>query len=66
MKITNPIARARITVWRDGSVKVVFELDANAMVCGKDLDDSMLIRSIQNIVTAPYLAVYPEHDEKDE
>ena len=49
MKITNPIARARITVWRDGSVKVVFELDANAMVCGKDLDDSMLILSLIHI-----------------
>ena len=66
MKITNPIIEATIRVHGDGTIDVTFDMEATARVFGEDLKDSMLIRSIQNIVTAPYLAIYPEHDEKDE
>ena len=66
MKITNPFSKAEITIDSNGNIEAWLEAKIHAKVVGKDLNDSMLIRYVQNIITAPYLSIYPEDSEKDE
>jgi len=65
MKITNPFSKAEITIDSNGNIEAWLEAKIHAKVVGKDLKDSWLIRSMHEIVTAPYLNIYPEDNKKD-